>query len=206
MRRRELKDVSATISGKMPPNLQQSVAAASKKGALTWLTTIPIEKARIRSSQRDVPQCSCTEIWLAGAVLRTACGSRLIFEPDHQLICRQGGYISLHHNELHDLIASLLKEVCIDVSTELLLQPVTGKNLPTSSNTTDSARLDVWAKRFEIEICRMHSLIPGFFIPMHPLIEIPTLLLCTVSMRQKRKGSMEVEYVKLNMGVSRHWF
>ena len=61
-------------------------------------------------------------------------------------------------------------------------------------------------KVFGIEICRMHSLIFGFFIPMHPLIEISTLLLCTVSMRQKRKGGMEVEYVKFNRGVSRHWF
>ena len=38
--------------------------------------------------------------------------------------------------------------MCIDVSTKPLLQPVTGENLPISSNTTDGARLDVRAKGF----------------------------------------------------------
>ena len=166
-RRRELKDNSATITGELPPNLQRSVAAAREKGASAWLTTIPIEKhgfALHKGTFHDAvalrygwPLRFCPE--------NCICGSR--FEPDHQLVCQQGGYISLRHYELRDLTASLLKEVCIDVSTEPLLQTVTGENLPTSSNTTDGARLDVrpkgiWARNlqdafFDIRVFHPHS-------------------------------------------------
>ena len=64
------------------------------------------------------------------------------------MICRQGGYVSLRHNELRDLTASLLKKVCNDVQTEPPLQPVTGERLPRSANREDGARLDVRARGF----------------------------------------------------------
>ena len=48
------------------------------------------------------------------------CGCGEAFSADHayELICRCGGYPTLRHNEVRDLVASFLTEVCPNVSTE----------------------------------------------------------------------------------------
>ena len=54
---------------------------------------------------------------------------------------------SLHHNQLRDVIAEMLQEVCCDLEVEPRLQPLNGEGLPQSANKEDEARLDVTAKR-----------------------------------------------------------
>ena len=68
---------------------------------------------------------------------------------DHALACPTGGYLTIRHNEVHDLIASLLSDVCHDVEVEPKLQLLSGESLPQRSNSTkDEARLDVSACEF----------------------------------------------------------
>ena len=55
----------------------------------------------------------------------------------------------IRHNEVCDLTATLLTEVCHNVATELSLQPISAKTFPnTTANTSDDARLDVKARGF----------------------------------------------------------
>ena len=67
----------------------------------------------------------------------------------------KGGYPSIRHNEIRDLTANLLSEVCNNVCTEPELLPVTGENLSGASvNVQPEARLDiaangVWRGSFE---------------------------------------------------------
>ena len=81
------------------------------------------------------------------------CGSS--FTVQHVLSCPRGGFPIIRHNELRDLTAHLLTEVCHDVRTEPDLQPLTGEILShTSANSSDGARLDIavngfWGGRFE---------------------------------------------------------
>ena len=70
------------------------------------------------------------------------------FSADHAMICRKGGYPTLRHNEVRNLVASALNEVCTDVSLEPRLQPLSGEALPSSANKEDEARLDVKARGF----------------------------------------------------------
>ena len=71
------------------------------------------------------------------------------------LSCPKGGYPSVRHNEIRGLTASLLSEVCHNVSTEPHLQPMTGEVMNgLSANIQDGARLDIaadgfWGSRFE---------------------------------------------------------
>ena len=58
---------------------------------------------------------------------KCVCGDN--FTIVHALSCAKGGFISMRHNEIRDLTAELLHEVCYDVETEPKLNPVTGKNL-----------------------------------------------------------------------------
>ena len=63
--------------------------------------------------------------------------------------CAKGGFPSIRHNEIRDLTASLLTEVCHDVCTKPELQPVTSETLRgASANCQDGARLDIAANGF----------------------------------------------------------
>ena len=71
------------------------------------------------------------------------------------MTCPTGGTTIIHHNEVRDIVANLLTEVCHDVRIEPHLQPLAGDTLSThSAATNDDARLDVvasgfWGGRFE---------------------------------------------------------
>ena len=68
---------------------------------------------------------------------------------DHALACPTGGYPTIRHNEVRDLIASLLADVCRDIEVEPKLQLLSGESLPQRNNLTeDEARLDVSACGF----------------------------------------------------------
>ena len=59
------------------------------------------------------------------------------------------GFSSLRHNEIRDVTADLLHEICHNVSTEPELQPLSGESLTLrTANTQDGARLDVKAQGF----------------------------------------------------------
>ena len=62
-----------------------------------------------------------------------ACGAR--FDLAHALSCKKGGFVSLRHNELRDLTANLLSEVCVDVAIEPQLNYITGEILNTAPQT-----------------------------------------------------------------------
>ena len=65
------------------------------------------------------------------------------------MCCPTGGFPSIRHNELRDLTAEALTEVCSDVCIEPHLQPLTGETLHYSSaNSQDGARLDIRAAGF----------------------------------------------------------
>ena len=68
---------------------------------------------------------------------------------DHALICKRGGFIAIRHNDIGDLTANLLTQVCHDVKVEPLLQPLTGESFVKKSTITDDeARVDVSARGF----------------------------------------------------------
>ena len=77
------------------------------------------------------------------------------FTVEHALSCAKGGFPSIRHNEIRDLTANLLTEVCSEVCIEPNLQPTTSDQLSGATvNSQDGARLDVsvngvWGGRFE---------------------------------------------------------
>ena len=67
-----------------------------------------------------------------------------------------GGFPSIRHNEIRDLTANLMTEVCHNVSIEPQLQPITDETFRSAmtANTADGARSDIaadgfWGGRFE---------------------------------------------------------
>ena len=82
--------------------------------------------------------------WPLSRTPRTCtCGSN--FNIEHALTCKKGGFITLRHNRLRNITASLLKEVRIEPT----LQKLTGKQFEQrTANTSEEARLDVAARGF----------------------------------------------------------
>ena len=61
----------------------------------------------------------------------------------------KGGFIHSRHDQLRNLQAKMLSEVCQNVEVEPQLQPLTGENMSLqSTNTGDRACLDVKVREF----------------------------------------------------------
>ena len=68
---------------------------------------------------------------------------------EHAFSCSHGGFPSLRHNEIRDITAGLLTEVCSNVEIEPSLQPLSGERFAyRSANVQDDARLDIKARGF----------------------------------------------------------
>ena len=74
------------------------------------------------------------------------CGD--VFNVDHAMVCRRGGFIIQHHNELRDLEADMLSMVRNDVEIEPILHELTGESLPSEANRAPDAHLDIHARGF----------------------------------------------------------
>ena len=132
----------------LTPNSLKVKEQASERGASSWLTVIPLKdlgydlnkgefrdalKLRYNWEFSDIPN-------------RCVCGD--IFDVDHAMTCRNGGFVIQRHNEIRDLEAALLSTVCKEVEIEPPLQQITGEILSNGANTSQDARLDILARGF----------------------------------------------------------
>ena len=63
--------------------------------------------------------------------------------------CKEGGFVTLCHNNLRNITGALLEKNCLDVAIKPILEPVTDNDLvPSTVNTNDDTRLDVSARSF----------------------------------------------------------
>ena len=144
---------SSDIRQHLSSSLRLALDLAVEKGASTWLTALPLDEygfALHKSGFQDA--LALRYGWLP---LRTptlcACGTS--FSVEHALSCPKGGLPSIRHNEIRDLTATLLIEVCSQVVTEPELQPVSQEEFSLSSaNVQDGARLGIamngfWGER-----------------------------------------------------------
>ena len=149
------KNLADDLKSKLPSDLQRCMDLSQEKGASIWLTALPISAHSFtlhKAAFRDA--LSLRYHWpIHNQPSTCACGQS--FSVDHALSCPTGGFPSIRHNEVRDITASLMSEVCHSVSIEPHLQPLSGERMSYStSNTETGARLDVsaygfWGGRFE---------------------------------------------------------
>ena len=123
--------------------------ATSEHGASHWLNCIPLKCYDFHLEKQSFRDALFLRygIPLKRLPLKCVCGAN--FDEIHGLNCATGGFTTIRHNEIRDLTAELLNEVCNDVSSEPLLTPLTGENFVFKSTTTDDeARLDISARGF----------------------------------------------------------
>ena len=82
--------------------------------------------------------------------LLTLCVCGDLFNLQHALSCPKGELVVIRYNELRNLTPEILGEVCKNVVIKSLLTPITGEELPKSSNTSNQARADASARVLKI--------------------------------------------------------
>ena len=76
---------------------------------------------------------------------KCVCGSN--FDLNQACLCKKGGFVSNGHDELGNITASLLGEVCKNVCAEPDLSALSGETLiPKTASKSSEARLDISAR------------------------------------------------------------
>ena len=126
-KRTKMRDDAKILQNELPAPLQRSMELSQEKGASTWLTALPINDhgfALHKSAFRDA--LSLRYNWpLQNQPSHCSCSQP--FSIEHALTCKTGGFPAVRHNEVRDITAALLSEVCHGVATEPHLQSLSGE-------------------------------------------------------------------------------
>ena len=144
---------SSELRQQLEPTLRRAVELASVKGASNWLTTLPLNEHGFALHKSAFQDALALRYGWPPLRTPTLCACGVSFSVDHVLSCPKGGLPSLRHNEIRDLTATLLIEVCSQVCTEPELHNPDEFHLSTSNNQ-EGARLDIamngfWGSRSE---------------------------------------------------------
>ena len=142
-------DCFSTLSSTLPSNLQLSLKLAGKKGASSWLSTLPLECHGFALHKGDFCGAVALRYGWTPQNLPSNCVCGRSNTVEHALSCRNGAFPTIRHNNIRDLTAELMSEVCHDVSMEPSLQPLNEESLSIrTSNRNAGARLDIKASGF----------------------------------------------------------
>lgn len=159
LRRLQSDQRAADLKQNLSDPLKRSLDLASEKGASSWLTTLPIEEYGFTLHKGAFHDALALRYGWHPSRTPSNCSCGSTFSVEHALSCARGGFPIIRHNEIRDLTATLLTEVCHDVSVEPDLQSITGETFNGASCITqDGARLDVavsgfWGGRHERTFC-----------------------------------------------------
>ena len=142
--RTKLNDIKNSLTLKT----QHADELASEKGASNWLTVIPIDEMGFTLNKGEFRDALKLRYdWeIADKPSICVCGN--VFNVDHAMESRRGGFIIQCHNEQRNLEADMLNMVCNDVEIEPVLQELTGESLPRGTIRAPDARLDIHARGF----------------------------------------------------------
>ena len=148
-KRKAQAEEAGKLRDDLSSGLKRAMDLGSEKGASSWLMTLPISEHGFALPKGSFRDALCLRYgWkLSNLPSQYICGTS--FSSEHALSCPHGGFPSIRHDDIRDLTAKLLTEVCSNVAVEPTLQPLTGERLThLTSNTEDGARLDVRAQGF----------------------------------------------------------
>ena len=155
-RQSSYSDTSSSLRSQLSHSLQTALDLATVRGASAWLSALPLSEYGFTLHKAAFHDAIALRYgWpLRRTPSHCACGAA--FSVDHALSCPKGGLPFLHHNEIRDLTARLLIEVCHQVQVEPELQPVSNPDSFSlaTANTQEGARLNIvmngfWGSRSE---------------------------------------------------------
>ena len=120
-------EVADTLHPLLPLELQHAREFAYLNGASSWLTVLPLDEHGFSLHKGDFRDAVCLPYGWPLLHLPTECACGTSFTVDHAFTCPHGGYPTLHHNDIRDITAQLMSEVCSNMVTEPTLQQVSNE-------------------------------------------------------------------------------
>ena len=149
-RQQRQKDKLQTLLEGMSNEDKRRTLSNGQKGVSNWLTSLPIKDFGFDLTKQEFNDALRIRYgWIMDRLpSMCTCGSR--FDVPHALSCKKGGFVTLRHNELRNITAELLNEVCVDVKVEPPLAKLNEDEVlqERSGNRNSEARLDVSAVNF----------------------------------------------------------
>ena len=117
----------------LPSSLQRCFDQAHEKDKLSWLSALPIADHGFHLNKGEFCDAFCMRYdWsLTNVPQHCNCGKQ--FSVYHAMTCNLGGFLTVRHNDIRDITASLLTEVCHNEVTEptLLMEKLFLTSQPT---------------------------------------------------------------------------
>ena len=192
----------ADLKTHLQPTQVKAVELAAESGALAWITTLPFKEYGFNLHKRAYRDALALSYGWTPQDFPTTCVCGSHFSVEHALSCPRGAFPIIRHNEIHDLTASLLTEVCHDVRVEPELQPIDGESMSNATaNTSQGARLDIavsgfWGGRFERSFIDVRVFNP--FAPSNRNLPIAT---CYRSHENQKKRAYEQRVREVEHGT-----
>ena len=95
---------------------------ANERGSSIWLSVLPLKSHGYHRHKGALRDGLCLRYGWNPPHLPDTCVCGLPFSVDRAFNCPRDGFPSIRHNELRDITASLMKEVCHNVTIEPILQ------------------------------------------------------------------------------------
>ena len=106
----------------LPNSLQKAVEISKESGASTWLTALPIEEHGFSLHKGAFRDALCLRYGWRPPLLPSYCVCDKTFSVEHALSCARGGFPTIRHNEIRNITAHLMSDVCHNVGIEPPLQ------------------------------------------------------------------------------------
>ena len=133
----------------LPEDTKRMVNLAAERGASNWLAVLPVDEHCFYLHKTAFRDAICLRFGWKPDRLPEKCVCGSSFTVEHALTCNRGGFSFLRHNEIRDLSAKFLTEVCPNMGIEPGLQPLSGETLAMHTpNRQEEARLDIRAQGF----------------------------------------------------------
>ena len=125
------------------------MSLAAEKGASTCSRRSPLTSMVFLSIKVVSGMLSACPMGGSPSLLPSQCVRSKKFSVYHALNCPFGGFLSVRHDEVRDITADLLTEVCHGVGIEPHLQPVTEEQFThRTANREEGARMDIVTENF----------------------------------------------------------
>ena len=102
----------------LSPDMQRRLNMAQEIGSSNWLTALPIKKRGFSLNKQEFTDALALRYGWAVNGLHQHCTCGSFFNPNHAMTCKTGGFVCMRHDEVRDITAQMLGEVCRDVRIE----------------------------------------------------------------------------------------
>ena len=121
----------------------------SEVGAASWLNAIPLKRYGFHLDKQAFRDALFLRYGIPLPRLPQKCVCGAPYNEIHGLNCQRGGFVIIRHNDVRNLTAELLSEVCHDVAIEPGLTPLSGEQFESETTSKeDDSRCDVAARGF----------------------------------------------------------